>query len=210
MLENFSLAGEQITLVPLGPQHLPGLLAAARVDPSLYRWTFAPQTEPEMAAYIETALAGQRAGTAIPFAILRVTNGAVIGSTRFFNLEYWAWPKDHARFGSALPDACEIGYTWYAADAIRTGANTEVKYLMLAHAFEQWKALRVCFHTDARNERSRAAIERIGGRFEGLLRSHRMAADFTPRVSARYSIVEAEWPAVKEHLLRLRQKYAPA
>ena len=210
MLENFSLAGEQITLVPLGPQHLPGLLAAARVDPSLYRWTFAPQTEPEMAAYIETALAGQRAGTAIPFAILRVTNGAVIGSTRFFNLEYWAWPKDHARFGSALPDACEIGYTWYAADAIRTGANTEVKYLMLAHAFEQWKALRVCFHTDARNERSRAAIERIGGKLEGLLRSHRMAADFTPRVSARYSIVEAEWPAVKEHLLRLRQKYAPA
>ena len=79
---------------------------------------------------------------------------------------------------------------------------------MLAHAFEQWKVLRVCLHTDARNERSRAAIERIGGRFEGILRSHRMATEFTARDSARYSIVEAEWPEVKEQLRRLQQKYA--
>ena len=208
--DNFSLVGEHVTLVPLGPQHLTGLLAAARLDPSLYRWTFAPQTEPEMAEYIETALAAQRAGTAVPFAILRVADGVVIGSTRFFNLEFWPWPKDHPRFGRALPDTVEIGYTWYAATAIRTAANTEAKYLMLAHAFEQWKVLRVCLHTDARNERSRAAIERIGGRFEGILRSHRMAADFTPRDSARYSIVESDWPGVQERLLRMRQKYAQA
>jgi RimJ/RimL family protein N-acetyltransferase len=77
---------------------------------------------------------------------------------------------------------------------------------MLAHAFETWKALRVCLHTDVRNTRSRAAIERIGGRFEGVLRSHRLAADFTPRDSARHSIVAAEWPAVKERLqLRLNR-----
>lgn len=206
-LENVTLAGEQVSLVPLGPQHVRGLLAAAMLEPSLYRWTVAPQSEPEMAEYVETALAAQRAGTAVPFAILRASDGAVIGSTRYFNLEYWAWPKAHARFGRGLPDACEIGYTWYAATAIRTGANTEAKHLMLAHAFEQWKVLRVCLHTDARNERSRAAMERIGGRFEGILRSHRMSAEFTPRDSARYSIVEAEWPQVKEHLLALRQKY---
>lgn len=209
-MENFSLAGELIKLVPLGRQHVPGLLAAARLDPSLYRWTFAPQDEAGMGEYVETALAAQRAGTAVPFAIVNTADGIVIGSSRFFNLEFWAWPKDHARFGREVPDACEIGYTWYAATAIRTGANTEAKYLMLAHAFEEWKVPRVCLHTDARNERSRAAIERIGGRFEGLLRSHRMASDFTPRVSARYSIVEAEWPAVKARLQQLRQKHALA
>lgn len=210
VLEDFNLAGKQVTLVPLGPQHVPGLLAAARLDPSLYRWTFAPQTEPEMAAYIEAALAAQRTGMAVPFAILRAADSVVIGSTRFFNLEYWAWPKNHPRFGRGLPDACEIGYTWYAATDIRTGANTEAKSLMLAHAFEQWKVLRVCLHTDARNERSRVAIERIGGRFEGILRSHRMSAEFTPRDSARYSILEADWPLVKAHLQGLRQKYASA
>jgi N-acetyltransferase len=208
MLENFSLAGEHVALVPLGPEHLPGLLAASRLDPSLYRWTSVPQTEQDMAVYIETALASHRAGTAVPFAILRAADGAVIGSTRFFDLEFWPWPKDHPRFGRSLPDACEIGYTWYAATAIRTGANTEAKYRMLAYAFEQWKVLRVCLHTDVRNERSRAAMERMGGRFEGILRSHRMASDFIARDSARYSIVEAEWPAVKQHLLQLQQKRA--
>jgi RimJ/RimL family protein N-acetyltransferase len=96
----------------------------------------------------------------------------------------------------------EIGYTWLTAPAIRTAANTEAKFLMLAHAFETWKMLRVCLHTDARNERSRAAIERIGGRFEGILYAHRMAADFTPRDSARYSIVAADWPNVKGRLMQ--------
>ena len=85
----------------------------------------------------------------------------------------------------------------------RTGANTEAKMLMLTHAFESWQALRVCLHTDARNQRSRAAIERIGGKFEGILRAHRMAADFTPRDSVRYSILAAEWPEMKRNLSRL-------
>jgi RimJ/RimL family protein N-acetyltransferase len=78
--------------------------------------------------------------------------------------------------------------------------NTEAKLLMLTHAFEVWGALRVCFHTDSRNARSRAALERIGGKFEGVLRAHRMAADFTPRDSVRYSIVAAEWPEAKARL----------
>ncbi len=83
-------------------------------------------------------------------------------------------------------------------------ANTEAKFLMLRHAFEGWSVLRVCLHADVRNQRSRAAIERIGGQFEGILRAHRMAADFIPRDSARYSIVAAEWPEVRQRLLRAR------
>ena len=124
-LESFSLAGKQVSLVPLGPEHARELLAASTADPSLYRWTVAPQSEPKMAEYIEAALAAQRAGTAVPFAIVRAADGVVIGSTRYFNLESWPWPAGHARFGRSLPDACEIGYTWYAATAIRTSANTE-------------------------------------------------------------------------------------
>ncbi|MEJ0083111.1 MAG: GNAT family protein [Puia sp.] len=105
-----------------------------------------------------------------------VTQGdIVIGSTRFFLIERWAWKPDHPRHGRAYPDAAEIGYTWLDHSAIRTGVNTEAKFLLLEHAFEKWQAYRICLHTDVRNERSKAAIERIGGRFEGVLRSHRLA-----------------------------------
>jgi len=103
-------------------------------------------------------------------------------------------------YGRAFPDACEIGFTRLASGAIRTPANTEGKMLMLTHAFETWKVLRVCLHTDVRNLRSRAAIERIGGKMEGILRAHRMAADFIPRDSVRYSIIAPEWPEVKRRL----------
>ena len=147
------------------------------------------------------SLAWRDAGTAVPFAIVRVDDRVVIGSTRFFNLERWLWPQGHLRYG--LLDACEIGYTWLARSAIRTAANTEAKLLMLTHAFETWEMLRVCFHTDARNQRSRAALERIGGKFEGILRAHRMAADYIARDSVRYSIVAAEWPDVKRRLSQL-------
>ena len=145
-------------------------------------------------SYIDTALAWQNAGSAVPFATVRVGDGVIVGSTRFWNLERWAWPKGHPRSGREFPDACEIGYTWLTRSAIRTAANTEAKLLMLTHAFETWQVLRVCFHTDVRNLRSRAALERIGGQFEGILRAHRMAADYIARDSVRYSIVEAEWP----------------
>ncbi len=132
-----------------------------------------------------------------------MNDGVVIGSRRFWNLERWAWPQGHPRHGRSAPDACEIGYTWLTRSAIRTAANTEAKLLMLTHAFETWQVLRVCFHTDVRNQRSRAALERIGGKFEGILRAHRMAADYIPRDSMRFSIVAAEWAEVREPLRRL-------
>jgi len=111
-------------------------------------------------------------------------------------------------YGRGVPDACEIGYTWLAASAIRTGANTDAKFLMLRHAFEEWRVLRVCFHTDARNQRSRAALERIGGKLEGILRGHRMAADCVPRDSVRDSIVASEWREVKDRLIRLLDQHS--
>src|ERR1700756_4557033 len=200
--ENFTLQGKYVGLEPLQRHHVDGLVTAAANDRDLYRWSPVPQSKDEAKAYVETALAWRDAGTAVSFAIVRAPDGGVIGSSRFFNLERWAWPQGHPSHGREAPDACEIGYTWYARSAIRTAANTETKFLMLRHAFEEWKVLRVCFHTDVRNQRSRAAIERIGGQFEGILRAHRMAADFIPRDSARYSILPSEWPQVKQRLLQ--------
>ncbi len=203
--ESPTLSGRHVRLEPLDHRHADGLAAASAADPSLYHWSPIPQGKLEATAYINTALAWRDAGTAVPFTIVRLNDASVIGSTRFWNIERWAWPAGHARHGRPHPDACEIGYTWFARSAIRTGANTEAKLLMLALAFESWQALRVCFHTDARNQRSRAALERIGAKFEGILRAHRMAADFIPRDSVRYSIVAAEWPEVKQQLMsRLR------
>ena len=195
------LQGTHVRLEGLELRHVDGLTAAAAADPSLYRWSPIPQGKVLATKYVETALAWRSAGTAVPFAIVRISDGIVIGSSRFWNLEYWAWPSEHARYDRQAPDACEIGYTWFTGSAIRTAANTESKLLMLTHAFEAWRVLRVCFHTDIRNQRSRAALEHIGAKFEGVLRAHRIAADFIPRDSARFSIVGAEWPEVKERLV---------
>jgi N-acetyltransferase len=205
-IESVILQGQHVRLEPLEHGHVDGLVAAAAADPSLYQWSPVPQGRNEAIKYVDTALAWRDAGTAVPFAIVRRNDDVVIGSTRFWNLEYWAWPEGHASHGRSTPDACEIGYTWLTRSAIRTGANTEAKLHMLTHAFESWQVLRVCFHTDVRNQRSRAALDRIGGRFEGILRAHRMAADYIPRDSARFSIVAAEWPVAKERLVeRLRR-----
>jgi N-acetyltransferase len=202
------LTGKHIRLEPLEYRHVEGLVAASATDSSLYQWSPVPQGKIEATSYVDTALAWRDAGTAVTFAIVRsddslddsVNDGVVIGSTRFFNLERWSWPKGHPRHARRDPDVCEIGYTWLARSAIRTAANTEAKLLMLTHAFETWQVLGVCFHTDARNQRSRTALERIGGKFDGILRAHRMAADYIARDSVRYSIVAAEWPAVKQQL----------
>jgi N-acetyltransferase len=194
------LAGNHVRLEPLAHRHVDGLVAAATVDRSLYQWSPVPQGKDDAIRYIDTAIAWRDAGTAVPFATVRVEDGMVIGSTRFFDMERWAWPAGHARHGRDAADVCEIGYTWLTRSSIRTAANTEAKLLMLTHAFESWQMLRVCLHTDVRNQRSRAAIERVGGKFEGILRSHRMAADFIARDSARFSIVAAEWPDVKQRL----------
>ena len=196
------LQGKYIRLEPLHHNHIEGLTAASAADPSLYQWTPVPQGKADLTTYVADALASRDDGGAVPFAITRASDGMLIGSTRFFNLEYWPWPQGHPAHGRSAPDACEIGYTWLTRAAIRTPANTEAKFLMLKHAFEQWQVLRVCLHTDVRNQRSRTAIERIGGQFEGILRAHRMAADLTARDSARYSILKSEWPAVKQRLLQ--------
>ena len=198
-----ALTGEHVRLEPLGPQHVPGLLQAAAQDPSLYQWVLVPQDEPAMRRHVEDALAARAKGIAVPFAVVRLADEAVIGSTRFHQLDYWARPG-----GASVPDTCEIGYTWLAREALRTGANTEMKRLMLTHAFEVWRVRSVCLHTDVRNQRSQNAIRRIGGTFEGVLRSHRLAVDQSPRDSARFSITAAEWPAVRQHLADLTARHA--
>ena len=195
--------GGCVRLEPLALRHVPGLLKAAAQDPSLYQWVLVPQDEPAMRRHVEDALAARAKGIAVPFAVVRLDDETVIGSTRFHRLDYWArlGPRD-------APDTCEIGYTWLALEALRTGANTEMKRLMLTHAFEVWRVRSVCLHTDVRNQRSRDAIQRIGGTFEGVLRAHRLAVDQSPRDSARFSITAAEWPAVRQHLEDLAAPYA--
>lgn len=198
--QRLTLIGKHVRLEPLAAHHAEALADAAAVNPALYKWSIVPQGRTATENYIQSALAGRDAGIGVPFVTVRIADGAVIGSTRFWYLERWAWPEGHERHGRGDPDACEIGYTWLTDSAIRTAANTEAKFLMLQHAFENWNVLRVCLHTDARNERSRAAIERIGAKFEGVLRAHRMASDLIARDSCRYSIIAAEWPDVKRKL----------
>ena len=197
-----ALAGPHVRLEPLEHRHVPGLLAAASGGGELYRWSPVPQDEARVRRYVEAAVAARDAGQAVPFAVVRQADGTVIGSTRFFDFGYWPWPEP-----KAAPDTCEIGYTWLAPHAIRTGANTEMKRLMLSHAFEDWQVRSVCLHTDARNQRSRDAMQRIGARFEGILRAHRLGADGSPRDSARFSVTAAEWPAVSRHLTELASRY---
>ncbi len=195
------LQGLHVRLEPLELSHAEALAAAAASgDGGLYQWSPVPQTAAAARKYVETALAWREDGTAVPFAIVRLSDHQIVGSSRFFNIERWPWNESHERHGRRYPDACEIGYTWYASSAIRTAVNTESKLLMLTHAFENWEVFRVCFHTDARNLRSRTALERIGAKFEGILRAHRMAADFVPRDSYRYNIVAEDWPQVKAGL----------
>lgn len=194
------LEGGHVRLEALQPWHAAGLADAAAEDPALYQLSPVPQDEAAAAEYIEAALAQRDNGACAPFAVVRLADDAVIGSTRFFDLARWPWPQGHPRHGSAAPDVCEIGYTWLARSAIRTAANTEMKRLMLGHAFEVWEVESVCLHTDARNERSRRAMERIGAQFEGVLRAHRLGTDCLPRNSARYSITAPEWPRVKRAL----------
>lgn len=200
------LQGQVIRLEPLADRHAEGLVRASMCDDGLYKWSPVPKGIEEVKKYIQTALEWKEAGTAQPYVIIRVHGETVIGSTRFFLIERWAWKPDHPRHGRAYPDAAEIGYTWLDNSAIRTGVNTEAKFLLLQLAFEKWQSYRICLHTDVRNERSKAAIMRIGGKFEGVLRSHRLASDAIPRDSARFSILLSEWPEVKQRLHKLLKR----
>jgi N-acetyltransferase len=201
-----TLTGPSLRLEPLGQKHLAGLVAASAGDPELYRLSKVPVGDAEAARYVEAAQLAREAGTAAPFAVIRLADEQVIGSSRLFDLQWWPWPADHPRHGNDGPDTCEIGHTWLTRSAIRTGANTEMKRLMLTLAFETWQVQSVCFHTDARNERSRRALSRIGARYEGILHSHRLASDDQPRDSARFAITASDWPAVRIHLAELSRE----
>lgn len=195
-MDPVTLSGQHVRLVPLVPDHAEGLLAAAAGDRSTFAFTWVPDGPDDVRRYIAKALADQAAGTALPFATTRAADGDVIGSTRFMNVERWEWPR-----AGANPDAVEIGSTWLTASAQRTPMNTEAKLLMLTHAFEVWKVERVTLKTDARNERSRNAILRLGAQFDGVLRAHMPAYDApVPRDSAYFSILAVEWPEVRDRL----------
>ncbi|MEO8692703.1 MAG: GNAT family protein [Acidimicrobiales bacterium] len=189
-MEPIVLRGSVVRLEPLSLEHVPALVAAASEDRSTYGLTLVPDGGDAMAAYVATALDEQRAGRVVAFAT--VVHEHVAGSTRFMDIERWE--------GSPVPSVVEIGSTWLSASAQRTRANTEAKRLMLTHAFEAWHVHRVTFKTDARNERSRRAIERIGATFEGIRRVHVLTYDGTIRDSAYFSIIAAEWPEVKKRL----------
>lgn len=185
--------------------HVGGLLAAATECRDTYGFTLVPGDRESMARYVRAALEDQRTGWALPFAVRDGAGGRVVGATRFLDLDYWSWPPSWPPGRStpepgAVPTVAEIGSTWLAASAQRTGSNTEMKLLMLGHAFDEWRVLRVTLKTDARNQRSRAAIERIGGRFEGVRRAHARAVDGSVRDSAYYSVLAEEWPRVREGL----------
>lgn len=180
--------------------HVDALTAAASESRDTYHWTFVPDGREAMAAYVATALAGRDDDLFTPFVTVRLEDDRVVGSTRF-RTERWDWSEaDPAQQRTDAPDVVEIGWTWLAASAQRTAVNTEAKLLLLTHAFETWDVHRVCLRTDERNERSRAAIERLGARLDGIIRGDRPASDGTVRDSAQYSIVRAEWPAVRDRL----------
>jgi len=205
-LEPTTLQGRYVRLEPLAMAHVPGLLAAAGGPRDTFGFTTVPSDETEMRRYVEGLLRAHENATALPFATVDRATGQVVGATRFLNVEFWDWPAGSPyQRGADVPDVVEIGGTWLAQSAQRSGINTEAKLLMLAHAFEVWRVHRVSLVTDARNTRSRNAILRLGASFDGVLRAVRVASDFTIRDTAAYSIRDGEWPELKARLVtRLR------
>jgi RimJ/RimL family protein N-acetyltransferase len=194
------LVGRQVRLDPMSSDATEGLWeAAARVGESGHFTTF-PRTRDEATRYVAAALAAKNAGAALPYVIVRLSTGSIVGSTRFASIERWDVRREEPARRRVV-DAVEIGWTWLAADAQRTPVNTEAKLLLLTHAFDTLGAERVMLKTDSRNARSRAAIERIGATFEGLLRRHMPASDGGIRDTAMYSIVAPEWPKARDSLL---------
>jgi RimJ/RimL family protein N-acetyltransferase len=198
-----TLEGTRVRLVPLSLAHVDPLLAVATEARETFSLTNVPANREAMVRWVEAALAEAARGAAVPFAT--VDRGQVVGTTRFGNLERWTWPGVPLEPVPNGPDAVEIGWTWLAASAQRTHVNTEAKLLMMTHAFEVWRVRRLTLKTDARNLRSRANIERIGCKLDGVLRAHMPAWDGGLRDSAFYSMLAAEWPQARERLrARLR------
>src|SRR5712671_2835885 len=190
------LEGRYVRLEPLTAEHAAGL-AEIGLDEDLWRWIPSPvHTFEEMSAYVRTALGEWTDGSALPFALIDKTSGRVIGSTRYGNID-----RVHHRL--------EIGWTWLARQWQRSAINTEAKYLLLRHAFETLKCIRVELKTDLLNDRSRAAILRIGARQEGIFRNHMITANGRSRHTVYFSIVDSEWPEVKARLFsRLNSREA--
>jgi RimJ/RimL family protein N-acetyltransferase len=187
-----TLHGQHVRMEPLSLEHLPGLWRAGS-DPAIFAWYVEQiRSEADMRAFIRGALDAQAAGQALPFATVDARTGQPIGSTRFCNIE-----RAHRRV--------EIGWTWLATHAQRTAANSEAKYLMLRHAFEVWGCIRVEFKTDSLNDRSRAALLRLGAKEEGTLRNHFICDSGRYRHSVYFSITDDEWPKVKAFLESRRE-----
>lgn len=194
------LRGPTVTLRPLSTGDAAALATAAAESRAVYRFTRVPDGVEDARRYIETALAERAAGRRLPFVIL--WQGRVVGSTSYLDLQHWRWPAGSPLQRIDDPDAVEIGATWLAASAQRTRCNTEAKALLLSQAFDVWRVHRVALKTDARNDQSRRAIERLGAVFEGVRRADMPAQDGTVRDSAYYSITRVEWPALRERLDR--------
>lgn len=192
-IEPVVLEGRHVRLEPLSLNHH-AQLCQVGLDEDLVRWTesYRPTLE-GVREYIETALALQARGIALPFAVVSKEAGRAIGSTRYGNVD-----RANRRV--------EIGWTWYGREYQRTAVNTESKYLLLRHAFETLGCIRVELKTDALNERSRRAILRIGAKEEGIFRHHILMPSGRIRDTAYFSIIDDEWPDVKT---RLEEMLAP-
>ena len=187
IVEPIELSGQFISLEPLMPEHIPALCDVGSA-PELWKWTISEVLDAKaMTAYVESALEDQRKGVALPFVTREKASDKIVGSTRFGNID--------------VPNRrVEIGWTWVTADRQRSYVNTEAKFLMLTHAFEVWKCIRVEFKTDALNEKSRAALARLGAKEEGIFRNHMITDSGRFRDSVYFSIIESEWPKIKEDL----------
>ncbi|PJM63020.1 GNAT family N-acetyltransferase [Bacillus subtilis] len=186
------LTGELIRVVPMDKSHIQGLYEAAN-DENI--WTHLPKTITTlrgMEAFVEEALQTKETGTEFPFVIIHRKTGKMVGTTRFLYM-------------SSASRSLEIGWTWFHPSVWGTSVNTECKYLLLQYCFEQLKTIRVQFKTDERNIRSQKAIERLGAIKEGILRNQMIRKDGTFRNSVFYSIIDSEWPSVKQHLERRLQ-----
>jgi len=182
------LAGRTVRLEPLQRRHAAGILAASR-DPEIWRWMLVEQfqTVGEAEQWIDAANVAQAAGLEVAWATTLLKDGRVVGSTRYLDIR---------RPNRGL----EIGWTWIDPEFQRTAVNTEAKYLMLRHAFEDLGAVRVQLKTDERNTKSRAAIARLGATFEGILRQYQARFDGYVRNTAMFSVTAGEWPAAKAKL----------
>jgi RimJ/RimL family protein N-acetyltransferase len=187
-IQPVTLQGKIIRLEPLSLEHVPDL-ASVGCDEDIWRFMLYGRigSETDMRAWVLEMLDRQSRGADLPFAVVFRASGRAIGATRFLEIR---------RENRGL----EIGGTWYGREYQRTSVNTEAKYLLLTHAFETLGCIRVQFKTDLRNERSQRALERLGAIQEGILRQHMITPDGYIRSSVYYSILDSEWPSVKERL----------